>query len=178
MTVIWAGTTSAIPASEKAIELGTVKFPTTSKKRSIAPALAEKPVEDDVKKHELLATESSTPTPIAAVASKPHPSPVDYLIGGGSAFSGRLRTALIVSVSGGGKDILLSNALRAFLKVHPGVRVVVADCKDDPKEYGYYAGLPNVTVHRLNVAIASDGEATRWSMAGLRTLFTCQSKRC
>jgi hypothetical protein len=93
--------------------------------------------------------------PQAASASAT-PSPVQYLMGD------RLRTALIVSVSGGGKDILLSNALRAFLLSHPGFRVVVMDCKDDPKEYGYYAGLPNVTVYRLNVAVSSDGEVVEW----------------
>lgn len=85
-----------------------------------------------------------------------HPSPVSYLMGS------RLRTSLIVSVSGGGKDILLSNALRAFLAAHAGFKVVVADCKDDPKEYGYYDGLANTSVHRLNVAIASDGEVIEW----------------
>lgn len=98
----------------------------------------------------------------AIVASEPtdhapgQPSPVPYLIGD------RLRTSLIVSVSGGGKDILLSNALRAFLPAHAGFKVVVADCKDDPKEYGYYDDLPNVSVHRLNVAISSDGEVVEW----------------
>jgi len=82
--------------------------------------------------------------------------PVSYLIGD------RLRTSLIVSVSGGGKDILLSNALREFLSKHRGFKVIVMDCKDDAKETGYYAGLPNVRLHRLNVAIASDGEIAEW----------------
>ena len=83
-------------------------------------------------------------------------SPIDYLIGD------RLRTALIIAVSGGGKDFLLSNALRVFLTAHPGYTVVLMDCKDDSKEYGYYFGLPRVTVHRLNVATSSDTEITRW----------------
>jgi|GEM_PF-964148 len=83
-------------------------------------------------------------------------SPIDYLIGD------RLRTALIIAVSGGGKDFLLSNALRVFLTDHPGYTVVLMDCKDDSKEYGYYFGLPRVTVHRLNVATSSDTEITRW----------------
>lgn len=84
------------------------------------------------------------------------PSPVDHLLGD------RLRTSLIVSVSGGGKDILLSNALRAFLAKHPGFSVIVMDCKDDPKETGYYAGLPGVKVNRLNVELANDGEVVEW----------------
>lgn len=83
-------------------------------------------------------------------------SPVDYLIGD------RPRTSLIVAVSGGGKDYLLSNAVRRFIQVHPGFKVVVMDCKDDPKEYGYFEGLPNVSVRRINLATATDGEATRW----------------
>jgi len=37
------------------------------------------------------------------------------------------------------------------------------DCKDDPKETGYYAGLPNVRFHRLNVAVSSDGEVVEWA---------------
>lgn len=93
-------------------------------------------------------------SPVATETKSPHP--VEHLIGD------RLRTSLIVSVSGGGKDILLSNALRSFLSKHPGFKVIVMDCKDDPKETGYYAGLPGVRVHRLNVAIASDGEVVEW----------------
>jgi hypothetical protein len=89
-------------------------------------------------------------------ADPPLASPIDYLIGD------RLRTALIIAVSGGGKDFLLSNALRVFLTAHPGYTVVLMDCKDDSKEYGYYFGLPRVTVHRLNVATSSDTEIVRW----------------
>lgn len=94
--------------------------------------------------------------PSAQVSASPLASPIDYLIGD------RLRTALIIAVSGGGKDVLLSNALRVFLTAHPGYTVVLMDCKDDTKEYGYYFGLPRVTVHRLNVATSSDPEITRW----------------
>jgi len=92
-------------------------------------------------------------SPVATTAAHP----VKYLIGD------RLRTSLIVSVSGGGKDILLSNALRQFLATHPGFKVVVMDCKDDPKETGYYANLPNVRFHRLNVAVSSDGDVVEWA---------------
>ena len=90
--------------------------------------------------------------PLAAAV----PSPVDYLIGD------RLRTALIASVSGGGKDMLLSNALRAFLTLYPAFSVIVMDCKDDSKEYGYYDHLPQVQVYRLNLAVASESSAGAW----------------
>jgi len=93
-------------------------------------------------------------SPVAVVTTSANP--VDYLIGD------RLRTSLIVSVSGGGKDILLSNALREFLSKHRGFKVIVMDCKDDAKETGYYANLPNVRLHRLNVAVSSDGEVVEW----------------
>ncbi|MBD1866129.1 hypothetical protein H6F95_02185 [Cyanobacteria bacterium FACHB-471] len=83
-------------------------------------------------------------------------SPISYLIGD------RLRTSLIVAVSGGGKDYLLANALRFFLPKYPDFKVVAMDCKDDEKEYGYLGDLPAVSVHRLNVAIASDGEVVEW----------------
>ena len=99
---------------------------------------------------------SPPPVPAAQRSDSPLASPIDYLIGD------RLRTALIIAVSGGGKDILLSNALRVFLTAHPRYTVVLMDCKDDAKEYGYYFGLPHVTVHRLNVATSSDTEITRW----------------
>ena len=92
-------------------------------------------------------------SPVATAAAHP----VKYLIGD------RLRTSLIVSVSGGGKDMLLSNALREFLSTHPGFKVVVMDCKDDPKETGYYAGLPNVRFHRLRLDGAGDGEVIEWA---------------
>ena len=99
---------------------------------------------------------SQLPAHSAQRSDRPLSSPIDYLIGD------RLRTALIIAVSGGGKDFLLSNALRVFLTSHPGYQVVLMDCKDDSKEYGYYFGLPRVTVHRLNVATSSDTEITRW----------------
>jgi hypothetical protein len=99
---------------------------------------------------------SQPPVTSAQRSASPLASPIDYLIGD------RLRTALIIAVSGGGKDVLLSNALRAFLTAHPSYTVVLMDCKDDAKEYGYYFGLPRVTVHRLNVATSSDTEITRW----------------
>lgn len=82
--------------------------------------------------------------------------PVDYLIGD------RLRTSLVVSVSGGGKDYLLSNAVRKFLKLYPQFSVIVADCKDDPKEYGYFANLPRVKVYRLNLSVSSDSTIAAW----------------
>lgn len=83
-------------------------------------------------------------------------SPVNYLVGD------RLRTSLIISVSGGGKDILLSNALRSFLPIYPKFTVIVMDCKNDPKETGYYAGLDRVTFYRLNLAISSDSTIAAW----------------
>lgn len=102
-------------------------------------------------------------------------SPVDYLIGE------RLRTSLIVAVSGGGKDILLSNALRAFLRLYPGFTAIVIDCKDDPKETAYYANLERVTAYRLNLAVSSDSTISAWVDAVLddfnsrpeKTLLIC-----
>jgi len=92
-------------------------------------------------------------SPVATTAAHP----VRYLIGD------RLRTSLIVSVSGGGKDVLMSNGLRQFLKSYPGFKVLVMDCKYDKKEHGYYADLPGVRVHRLDVSMSSDGEITEWA---------------
>ncbi|MDX2215484.1 MAG: hypothetical protein SFY66_19630 [Oculatellaceae cyanobacterium bins.114] len=83
-------------------------------------------------------------------------SPVDHLIGS------RLRTSLIVSVSGGGKDIVLSNVLRQLIAQRPGFKFFVMDCKDDPKETAYYANLPNTTLYRKNLAIATWREAKDW----------------
>ncbi|GAQ00121.1 hypothetical protein [Leptolyngbya sp. NIES-2104] len=83
-------------------------------------------------------------------------SPINYLVGD------RLRTSLIISVSGGGKDILLSNALRSFLSIYPKFTVIVMDCKNDPKETGYYAELDRVTFYRLNLAISSDSTISAW----------------
>jgi len=82
--------------------------------------------------------------------------PVDYLIGE------RLRTSLIVSVSGGGKDFLLSNAVRKFLALYPQFSVIVMDCKDDSKEYGYFANLPRTKVYRLNLEVSSDSTVAAW----------------
>ncbi|MBD1842132.1 hypothetical protein H6F89_01635 [Cyanobacteria bacterium FACHB-63] len=102
-------------------------------------------------------------------------SPVDYLVGD------RLRTSLVVSVSGGGKDYLLSNALRKFLEVYPQFRAIVMDCKDDPKEYGYFGDLARVKVYRLNLATSSDSTISAWIDAVLddfnsrpeKTLLIC-----
>ena len=93
-----------------------------------------------------------------ATASPALPSfnPVDYLVGD------RLRTSLIVSVSGGGKDVLLSNALRSFLPTYPKFNAIVMDCKDDSKETGYYANLERVKLYRLNLAISSDSTIATW----------------
>ncbi|MCU0552109.1 MAG: hypothetical protein MUC48_22465 [Leptolyngbya sp. Prado105] len=88
--------------------------------------------------------------------SLPSFNPVDYLVGN------RLRTSLIISVSGGGKDILLSNALRSFLPTYPKFTVIVMDCKNDPKETGYYAELDRVTFYRLNLAASSDSTIAAW----------------
>ena len=82
--------------------------------------------------------------------------PVDYLIGD------RLRTSLIVSVSGGGKDFLLSNAVRKFLALYPQFSVIMMDCKDDSKEYGYFANLPRTKVYRLNLEVSSDSTIAAW----------------
>lgn len=82
--------------------------------------------------------------------------PVEYLIGD------RLRTALVVSVSGGGKDYLLSNAVRKFLERYPQFSAIVMDCKDDSKEYGYFADLPRVNVYRLNLSVNSDSTIAAW----------------
>lgn len=84
------------------------------------------------------------------------PDPVRYLIGD------RLRCALIVAVSGGGKDLLLSNAVRAFLPQYPDFSVVVMDCKADSKETGYYAQLPRTTVYRMDIATAAESTAQAW----------------
>jgi hypothetical protein len=102
-------------------------------------------------------------------------SPVDHLVGD------RLRTSLIVSVSGGGKDYLLSNALRKFLDLYPQFRAVVMDCKDDPKEYGYFGNLARVKVYRLNLSVSSDSTIAAWIDAVLddfnsrpeKTLLIC-----
>lgn len=91
--------------------------------------------------------------------SLPSFNPVDYLLGN------RLRTSLIVAVSGGGKDILLSNALRSFLPKYPKFSAIVMDCKDDPKETGYYARLERVTLYRLNLAVSSDSTIAAWTDA-------------
>ncbi|BAU13769.1 unknown protein [Leptolyngbya sp. NIES-3755] len=102
-------------------------------------------------------------------------SPVDYLVGD------RLRTSLVVSVSGGGKDFLLSNAVRKFLELYPRFSVVVMDCKDDAKEFGYFADLPRVKVYRLNLSVSSDSTISAWIDAVLddfnsrpeKTLLIC-----
>lgn len=105
-------------------------------------------------------------TPIS-VATTPAPeeevtfNPIPYLIGD------RLRSVLIAAVSGGGKDILLSNAIREFLTRYPDFTVVVMDCKADPKETGYYANLPGVTVYRLDVSTAPESTALAWIDAAL-----------
>lgn len=102
--------------------------------------------------------------PAAVVTASPetvNPSPVRYLLGD------RLRSVLIAAVSGGGKDVLLSNALREFLTLYPDFTAVVMDCKADPKETGYYANLPRVTVYRLDVATASESTALAWIDAAL-----------
>jgi len=116
-------------------------------------------------------------SPETAQASNSIPvfNPVDYLVGD------RLRTSLVVSVSGGGKDFLLSNALRKFLELYPQFSAIVMDCKDDPKEYGYYADLPRVKVYRLNLAVSSDSTIAAWVDAVLddfnsrpeKTLLIC-----
>jgi hypothetical protein len=101
-----------------------------------------------------------SPAAPAAAPIAPEPPrtihPINYLLGD------RPRTSLIISVSGGGKDILLSCAVREFLRRNPGYHAVVMDCKDDSQEYGYYHGLERVSVHRLNVAISSDTEIVKW----------------
>jgi len=140
-------------SAQEAAPTDAIDVPATQIQQPAAAPINTAPSESN---HQVDYSESRTPTPITTPATPQPACPVRYLIGD------RLRTSLIVSVSGGGKDILLSNALREFQKVYPAFRVVVADCKDDPKEYGYYDNLPNVSIHRLNVAIASDGEVVQW----------------
>ena len=120
-------------------------------------------------------TVRSEPPESDSSSSVPTFSPVDYLIGD------RLRTALVVSVSGGGKDFLLSNAVRQFLELYPQFSVIVMDCKDDPKEYSYFADLPRVKVYRLNLAVSSDSTIAAWGDAVIddfnsrpeKTLLVC-----
>lgn len=103
--------------------------------------------------------EVTTPNPVTASETAKNAvvtHPVDYLIGE------RLRTSLIVSVSGGGKDFLLSNAVRKFLELYPQFSVIMMDCKDDSKEYGYFANLPQVKVYRLNLEVSSDSTVAAW----------------
>lgn len=105
---------------------------------------------------------NAVPAVAVAVPTEPeYPSPIPYLIGD------RLRSVLMAAVSGGGKDILLSNAVRDFLPRYPDFTVVVMDCKNDPKETGYYANLPRVTVYRLDVATAPEATALAWIDAAL-----------
>jgi len=82
-------------------------------------------------------------------------SPVDFLLGRS------LRSALIVAVSGGGKDILLSNAIRQLLSQKPHFKVLIVDCKADPKEQGYY-DVAGATVYRKNITVTSDTEVDQW----------------
>jgi hypothetical protein len=96
--------------------------------------------------------------------------PINYLLGN------RPRTSLIVSVSGGGKDILLSCAVREFLRRNPGYHAIVMDCKDDSKEYGYYHDLERVSVHRLNVAVSSDTEIVQWADVCLNEFLNLPQK--
>lgn len=110
-------------------------------------------------------------TPTDTTKSLPSFSPVDYLVGD------RLRTSLIVSVSGGGKDILLSNALRSLLTSDPRFTAIVMDCKDDPKETGYYTDLDRVTLYRLNLAVSSDSTINAWIDAILDN-FNQRSEHC
>jgi hypothetical protein len=101
-------------------------------------------------------TDTNGVTPSEAAKNDLVTHPVDYLIGD------RLRTSLVVSVSGGGKDYLLSNAVREFLDRYSQFSVIVMDCKDDSKEYGYFANLPRVKVYRLNLAVSSDSTVAAW----------------
>jgi hypothetical protein len=90
------------------------------------------------------------PTQVSSTSNIP--SPVDFLIGE------RPRTGIIAAVSGGGKDIILSNFVRRLIQQKPDYKVVVIECKSDLKEKGYYSGLKNVSVHHLNIATCTDGE--------------------
>ncbi|OKH35019.1 hypothetical protein NIES2101_38110 [Calothrix sp. HK-06] len=53
----------------------------------------------------------------------------------------RIRTLLIVGVSGSGKGIIVSNAIREAKRKHPNLKVVVIDPKDDEKEIRYWKGI-------------------------------------
>ncbi|MEO1183395.1 MAG: hypothetical protein AAFX46_01195, partial [Cyanobacteria bacterium J06636_27] len=48
---------------------------------------------------------------------------------------------IICSPGGGGKGIVISNALREFKKQHPDVHIFYIDPKADPKEKGYFEGI-------------------------------------
>lgn len=126
-----------------------------------------------VESREVTTPDSVTKSETAKNAVVTHP--VDYLIGD------RLRTSLIVSVSGGGKDFLLSNAVRKFLALYPQFSVIMMDCKDDSKEYGYFANLPQVKVYRSNLEVSSNSTVAAWIDAVLddfnarpeKTLLIC-----
>lgn len=58
----------------------------------------------------------------------------------------RIRTLLIVGVSGSGKGIIVSNAIREAKRKHPNLKVVVIDPKDDEKEIRYWKGIADEVI--------------------------------
>jgi hypothetical protein len=72
------------------------------------------------------------------------------------------KSQMIIGVTGGGKDLLMSNALRVLIHRFPAFTILVMDGKGDPKESGYWSGLPGVT-HRWCCILESDrDDALAW----------------
>lgn len=78
----------------------------------------------------------------------------------------RIQNIFSVGQGGTGKGMLLSNACRAIKTKHPGKKIFLVNGKDDPKEYGYFAGVVDVE-KRLHCETAKPQTVAAWFEASI-----------
>lgn len=72
----------------------------------------------------------------------------------------------IIAPSGGGKGMLISNAVRLLKKTYPHITVMLIDPKDDPKEKGYWNGVVD-TWHKIDFDELEPDDKSAWVNEGL-----------
>jgi hypothetical protein len=68
-------------------------------------------------------------------------APVESELDVSAMLANELYSYAIMSPSGGGKGMLVSNALRLIKQANPSIHIFLVDPKDDPKERGYWTGV-------------------------------------
>lgn len=78
-----------------------------------------------------------------------------------ASMTDRISNSLVLGISGTGKGMLISNALRVAKSKHPKLRIFYVDPKNDPKEYGYTEGVADI-VKRYKCETESPDVVIKW----------------